>query len=111
MSPPFEPDLFPEHARVTSYTPPSRSLHNVHRALMPCVSLTLSLYLCVFLFVFWPELEHSCAREMVIADPISYSRGDLHGAGVGAMAGPRNKQCCLQNTKFSPQIPSANLQP
>ena len=69
MSPPFEPDLCPEHARVTSYTPPSRRLHNVHRVLlMPCVSLTLSLYLCVFLFVFWPELEHSCAREMAIAD-------------------------------------------
>ena len=50
MSPPFEPDPCPEHARVTSYTP-----HNVHRA-------------CVFLFVFWRELEHSCAREMVNAD-------------------------------------------
>ena len=101
MSPPFEPDPFPEHAR-----PPNRSLHNVHRALIPCVSLTLSLYLCVFLFVFWRELKHSCAREMVIADQAVHQ---LFKGGV--MAGPSNKQCYFHNTNFSPQIPSANLQP
>ena len=70
MSLPFEPDPLPERARVTSYTPPSRSLYNVHRALMPYVCLILSLYLCVFLFVFWRELEHSCARETVITDQV-----------------------------------------
>ena len=68
MSPPFEPDPLLERARVTSYTLPSRSLYNVHRALMPYVSLALSLYLYVFPFVFWRKLEHSCARETVIAD-------------------------------------------
>ena len=47
---------------------PSLNLHNVPRALLPSVFLTLSLYLSVFLSVFWRELEDRCAREMVNAD-------------------------------------------
>ena len=49
MSPPFEPDPCPDHARVTSYTQPSLNLHNVPRALLPSVSLTDSGYICVTL--------------------------------------------------------------
>ena len=48
MSPPFEPDPCPEHARVTSCTPPSCNLHNVPSALMPCGSQNFSPYIFVF---------------------------------------------------------------
>ena len=52
MSPPFEPDPFSDRALIASCTTPSLNLHNVPKTLLPSFSLTLSLYLCVILFVF-----------------------------------------------------------
>ena len=49
--------------------------------------------------------------SMLTKRSISYSSGDLHGGGVGGYGGPRKKQCDFQNTKFSPRISSANMQP
>ena len=65
------------------------------------------LYLHLFLFVFWRELEHSCAREIVIADQAVHQllKGDLHGGGVGVMAGLRNKQCHFHNTNVHLKSP------
>ena len=117
-SPPFEPDPCPQHARVTSCIPPNLNLHNVPRALLPSVSLTLSLYLlylvylCVFLFVFWHELDHSCAREMVNADQTVHQllKGGLFmGAGWG-LWGARSKQMLFYNADFHLESTFAKMQ-
>ena len=63
MSPPLEPDPLPEHVRATFYTPPSRSLYNVHRALMPCVSLTFSVSLCLPLRLLARAWAQLCQRD------------------------------------------------
>ena len=107
MSRPFEPDPLPEHARATSYTPPSHSLYNVHRALMP---LFLGLFLCIFvsassssgarLSTAVPE-----RRSLLTKRSISYSRGDLHGGGVGVAAGPRNKKLHFKIQNFHLKSP------
>ena len=115
MSPPFEPDPRPESAHVTSCTPHSRNLHNVPRALslMPCVSLIISLYVCVVLFVFWRKFERSSAGGMVNVDQGVHQllEGRSSWWWVGVVGGPSNKQCYFQNTNCSPRIPCANLQP
>ena len=112
MSPPFEPDPCLEHAHVTSCTPSNCNLHNVPRALMPCGSLIISLYLCVFLFVCWHELEHSCAREMVNADQTVHQlqRGIFMGVGWGLWGDPEINNAIFKIQTCSPRILSANMQ-
>ena len=98
-----------------------RNLHNVPRALMPCVSLTLSLYHCVFLFVFWCEFEHSCATEMVNADQMVHQLlkgGFFMGVGWGRHSRPSQEILCYKVvqeshtlTTHTPSIKAANLHP
>ena len=102
MSSLFEPDPCPDHVRVTFRTPPSLNLHNFPRALLPSVSLTLSLYLCVSLFIFWRALEHSCARERVNADQTVHEllKGGSSGEWDKFCGGGPKKKCYFQNTNF-----------
>ena len=80
MSSPFKLDPCPDHARATSCTPPSLNLHNVPGALLPSVSLTLSIFVSfssssdVRLRTAVPERSSVLTKRF-----ISYSRGDLHG--------------------------------
>ena len=104
MGPPFEPDRCPAHACVTLHTPqpqPPQCSQSTHA---PC-SLTLSLYICVFL---WRKFEHSCAREMAMLTKrsINYSRGDLHGGGVGVIR--KIQEYCLAGGSWSTVGPSAS---
>ena len=68
---------------------------------MTCVSLSLSLYLCVFLFVFWRELEHSCAREMLNADQAIAQGGTFMVVGWGIWADPETNNAIFKTQSFT----------
>ena len=105
-------DTCPDHVRVTSYTPPASQPPKCSQSTPALCSLTLSLYLCVFI---WSALEHSCAREMVNADQTVHQllNGGSSwgwGGGYGGGGGGQKYTMLFSKYDFSPRIPSSNTQ-
>ena len=95
--------------RASNPQHPQCSLRTSSRSIF----LTDSLYLCVFLFVFWHDLEHGCAGGMLV---IAHMTHELLKWGIlmevgGGYGWPSNTQCNFLNAVSSPRILSADMQP